>query len=178
LFLGIDKILALVHDPQTRLVENLSERELYNPEGTGLDLRIGKLSRFTRNHGYLGINERQTPDTEVVAEFIGATIYLPPNEYYLATTIEQVNMPLAYVGLLCPRGTLFRSGVVLLTGQVNPGYFGTLTFGIFNASHIPFELEIGARIVHLLVAQVEGSSVPYRGQWQDGRISAHRETQI
>jgi deoxycytidine triphosphate deaminase len=183
LFLGIDKLLELVEDPETQLVEKLSDRELHNPEGTGLDLRIGKLSRFVQGHGYLGTEYRQTPDIETVAEVVGdsgkgPTVELLPYEYYLATTIEQVNMPLDLVGLLCPRGSLFRAGVVLLTGQINPGYRGNLTFGMFNASSIQFDLEMGARIVHLLVARIDGKSVPYRGQWQGGRIYTNGERQV
>lgn len=182
MYLGIDRILELVNDPDVRLVENLSDRELNNPEGTGLDLRIGKLSRFSGGEGFLGVTERQTPEIEVLADIASyekTPILISPSKYFLATTMEVVNMPINLVGLLRPRGSLFRAGIILMTGQINPGYKGTLTFGFYNASDIPFQIELGARIVHLLVAAIDGSTVPYRGQWQGGRINnSKREEQI
>jgi hypothetical protein len=39
--LGIKKLLKLVKEK--KLVENLSERELKNPEGAGFDLRVGEI---------------------------------------------------------------------------------------------------------------------------------------
>lgn len=183
MYLGLDRLRILVDDPEVKLVENLSSRELTSPEGTGFDLRIGQLSRFVGNEGgLLGISARRTPEIECVAKYDideESMIVLRTGDYFLATTIEIINMPPQLVGILRPRGSLFRSGIVLLTGQVNPGYKGELTFGMFNASQLPFKLALGARIVHLLVAQVEGETAPYRGQWQGGRVSApSNETQI
>ena len=41
MFLGVDKLLKLVREK--KLVEDLCERELKNPEGCGFDLRLGKV---------------------------------------------------------------------------------------------------------------------------------------
>ena len=41
MILGITKLLELVREK--KLVENLCERELKNPEGAGFDLRIGEI---------------------------------------------------------------------------------------------------------------------------------------
>ena len=41
MIIGVKKLLELVKEK--KLVENLSERELKNPEGAGFDIRIGEL---------------------------------------------------------------------------------------------------------------------------------------
>lgn len=175
MILGLDKIRCLVDDPSVRLIENLSDREITNPEGAGIDLRIGRLSKFLCSESFLGVDVRSTLNTEVVLDIalhgeVVATI--PPGGYFLATTIERINMPLGMVGLIRPRGTLFRSGITLSTGQVNPGYSGEQTFGLHNAGGHEFKIQLGARIAHIVFLAVDGETSAYRGQWNNGRISA------
>jgi len=66
LILGVKKLLELVR--KKRLVENLSERELKNPEGAGFDLRIGELYQV-KGKGFLGIEERKTPEIKLIAKY-------------------------------------------------------------------------------------------------------------
>ena len=171
--LGIDKVLELVKNEN--LVENLTDRELNDPEGTGLDLSVGKVSKFVKSTAYLGVEHRSTLDTEIIATFDANSnkqIILKPQEYLLVTTYEVINMPNNLVGIIRPRGTLFRSGIFLSTGQVNPGYKGELTFGMYNCSPFEFTFELRSRIAHILFSEIDGQSVEYRGQWNGGRISA------
>jgi len=62
----------------------------------------------------------------------------------------------------------------------SPGYKGQFNFGIMNIGGLKFILEMGARIAHAGFFEVKGQTlVPYRGQWQGGRVSARRrEKQI
>jgi len=173
MFLGMDKLQELVKS--IGLVENLSSRELENPEGTGFDLRVGIISAFSgEEQALLTIDKRKTPSSKVIANItLGDQIVrIDPGQYVLATTIERINMPDFLIGLIRPRSTLYRSGIELSSGQVNPGYIGELTFGFHNASLYPFSLEMGARIAHILFGYVEGKAISYKGQWQGGRISA------
>ena len=57
--LGIKELLKLVKE--SNLVENLSERELTNPEGAGFDLRLGELYKLQGGKAFLGEFERETP---------------------------------------------------------------------------------------------------------------------
>jgi deoxycytidine triphosphate deaminase len=179
MILGVSEILRLVKDQ--KLVENLSERELTNPEGAGFDLRIGGLYR-PKGEGFLGVTERETPDMETVAEFSAAenrTAVLKPNEYFVMKTVERVNTPADIAILFRPRSTLFRSGVTIFTGACSPGYCGELFFGIINLSLAPFTLEMGARVCHATFYQVTGETASYRGQWQGGRqTTSGKETQV
>ena len=175
--LGVKKILELVR--KKKLVENLAKRELENPEGAGFDLRIGELYKI-EGHGFLGVNERETPKMELMARYEEGKIHkveLYPRTYYALKTVEEVNMPENVLALATPRSTLFRSGVYIFGGQVPPGYKGGLTMGIYNFRDVPFELEMGARVIHIMFFQVEGGSNLYRGQWQGGRVTTDKKEQ-
>jgi len=105
-------------------------------------------------------------------------------DYYLIETIEQFAIPLNIAGLIFPRTTLFRSGVQLFSSLVAPGYGAqeggsTLTFGLINMSKSQFRIQAGARIAQIVFIEIEGTTTPYRGQWQDnhGKVSTDIEIQ-
>lgn len=175
--LGTDKLLQLVQEK--KLVENLSERELTNPEGAGFDFRLGEIYEI-QGEGFLGIEERKTPEAKLIAKYEPdrkKIFEFQPNKFYLFKTIEKVNLPEDLILIFRPRSTTFRSGLVILTGNVQPGYSGELTMGIFNTANIPVKIELGARVVPGLFFKVEGKSNPYRGQWQGGRVYAKKKEQ-
>lgn len=177
--LGVSELLRLVQEK--KLVENLSERELTNPEGAGFDLRIGALYRMD-GKGFLGVTERETPAMKEITAFSAEanhSISLEPRIYYVMKTIERVNTPSDIAILFRPRSTLFRSGVALFTGNVSPGYVGELNFGIMNLRDEPFVIEMGARVCHAVFYEVTGETAAYRGQWQGGRTTTDgKEKQI
>ena len=180
MILGIDEIHKLIR--KAKVFENLSERETKNPEGAGVDLRIGELYRI-RGAGFLGVDDRHTPDLKLVARYTRSkkkTVSLRPGEYYVMTTAETVHTPKDILITFFPRSTLYRSGVMVVTGNCSPGYEGKLTFGIVNLGKKPFRLEMGARVVHAVLHKVKGKTNLYRGQWQGGRVTTRgkRERQI
>jgi deoxycytidine triphosphate deaminase len=179
MFLGAKELLQLVKDK--KLMEGLCERELTTPEGAGFDIRIGELYKIS-GKGFMGVTERSTPGMELIAKFEEAEtikVSLEPCTYYLMKTIEKVNMPQDLLAISTPRSTLFRSGVYIFGGQVPPGYCGELSMGIYNFRNEPFELEMGARVLHIMFSQVQGESNLYRGQWQGGRVTTEqKEKQI
>jgi len=85
--IGIKKLLELVKEKD--LVQNLSQRELKNPEGAGFDLRIGELYKI-KGRGFLGIEQRETPEMELIAKYEEGKIIkveLEPRTYYAMKTI-------------------------------------------------------------------------------------------
>lgn len=179
MILGPKALLKLVK--KIKLVENLSERELTNPEGAGFDLRLGEVYKISGD-AFLGETERKTADIKLVKEYKEGekrTIAIKPGDYFLVTTIESVNTPLDLTINFKPRTTTFRSGLFLRTGNVAPGYQGKLTFGLKNEGPITVTIEMGARFVHAQFEQVLGEGNQYRGQWQGGRVAAKkREVQV
>ncbi|MDP2663839.1 MAG: hypothetical protein Q8P08_00055 [bacterium] len=173
--LAVNELLKLVKEK--KLVENLSKRELENPEGAGFDLRIGELYNL-EGKGFLGIEERNTPDIKPLAKFeMGKNnkVQLQPKTYYLMKTVEKINLPENILALFTPRSTLYRSGVYIFGGQSAPGYQGELTMGIYNFRDEGFELEMGSRVLHIMFFEVKGKSNLYRGQWQGGRVATDKK---
>jgi len=196
MIIGIDQLLALVSDPNVRMIIDLGEREIISPDGTGVDLRVGKLFRFRQGStGYLHVGHsntpsRKTPECDLACEFdpsqdIQEIAVIAPGDFYLVQTIERFRLPENLLGIIMPRTTLFRSGILLLVSFVSPGYGlkeqngATLTFGLANIGGRPFELEMGARIAHIVFAKVEGETMLYRGPWQKngGRVWTDPEEQ-
>jgi deoxycytidine triphosphate deaminase len=170
MFLGVDELLKLVDEK--KLVENLCERELTNPEGCGFDLRLAEAYTIS-GEGYLGVEERKTCEISRVNPGIdNPGIEIGPGDFYLVKTMETVNVSDNLVGILKPRSTLQRMGLFLRTTQIAPGYCGELTFALKNEGPATVKIDIGARIAHVMFAQVKGKTALYRGQWQGGRVSA------
>ena len=177
----LDPKILLELVKKDKLVENLSERELTNPEGTGFDLRLGEVFKIS-GKAFLGETHRQTPDIESIKiwnEKKPSSIRIKPGDFFLVKTIEKINLPLNLSAVILPRTTTFRSGLFIRTGPIQPGYSGELTFGLKNEGPITVEIEMGARFVHLIFHEIKGEGSKYRGQWQGGRVSAtKREKQV
>ena len=180
MILGPKRLLQLVK--KIKLVEGLSERELTNPEGAGFDLRLGEVYTIEGGEAFLGVTHRETPNIKLLTSYKDGesiTFTFNPGDYYLVTTIEKVNIPSDITVNFKPRTTTFRSGLIIRTGNVAPGYCGKLTFALKNEGPIPVKVELGCRIIHAQFYQVEGGGNMYRGQWQGGRVTTHkREKQV
>lgn len=185
MIIGIKKLHELVRDE--KLVENLCERELNSPEGAGFDLRLAEVFELDNkgDNYFLGIKERNTPNAVSIAindeskTEIDNSFVFEPGKYYLIKTVERVNLPTTLSGIIFPRTTLFRSGLALFNGVVQPGYSGELTFGICNLGKSNIKISFAARIVHITFHEVLGEGNQYRGQWQGGRVATDgKETQI
>ncbi len=165
-------------------MENLCDREKNNPEGAGFDLRLGEIYEL-EGDGFLGVEERNTPTIKLVAKNEEGKpesenfFIFEPGKYYLVKTMEKVNLPVTVSGIIFPRTTLFRSGLGLFNGVVQPGYQGELTFGLCNLGKSNIKISFGARVVHITFHEVLGEGNQYRGQWQGGRVATGgKETQI
>lgn len=168
--LGTKELLMLVNEK--KLVEDLCERELQNPEGAGFDLRVGEVFISEGGEAFLGENERHTPRVGSIAKYKeNKDIILKPGDFVLVKTIEKVNLPNDVAAIFRPRSTLQRCGIGLFTATASPGYCGELTFGMCNLGKNDFKLELGARIVHIIFFKTTENISKYRGQWQGGRVS-------
>jgi len=175
MILGPKDLLKLVKTK--KLVENLSERELNNPEGAGFDLRLGEVYKISGS-AFLGETHRKTADIKLIKAYDSKkkrSLKLKPGDFFLVKTIESVNMPQNLTASITPRSTTYRSGLFIRTGNVPPGYCGGLIFGLKNEGPVTCEIEIGARFVHIQFSEVKGGGSMYRGQWQGGRVTARKK---
>jgi len=163
--IGYERIKNLIKSK--KLLENLEEK---NIQPSGVDIRAKCIYRL-KNGGFIGIKERKTPNVENVCNEIGKKFTLKPNEFVLVETMEKVNMPKDLMATILPRSSLFRCGVTIYTAVVDPGFQGTLTFGMKNLSEFPFEIEIGSRIGQIVFREVKDNIKLYNGKYQGGKVT-------
>lgn len=180
MILGTDKIKQLIEEKN--LIENLCDREKFNPESVVIDLRLNKLFKL-KGKAFLGITERQTPEAEEIASYNPdkkSSYVLKPGDYLIAETIEKINVPEDVFVLFKPRTTLHRMGIIMRGTVADPGFSGILHPAIYNAGPCEVEIELGARFCQALFVRIEGKASLYRGQWQGGRVTTgkDRETQV
>ncbi|HTE22379.1 MAG TPA: hypothetical protein VK674_05050 [Candidatus Limnocylindria bacterium] len=175
--------MVLSHADVQKIVHNLGRRELENPEGHGVDLRLGEVHRISGGQAFIesdtkdGQGMRSGFETELVMRFDESAdqqekLVVQPGDYYLVKTVESVDMPMDVLGDFRPRSSLFRAGLVLLTSVAPSGYKGGLIFGLYNAGPLPVTLQMGARVAAAVFYRSEKKGIAYRGQNQHGRITA------
>lgn len=187
MILGLDEVLKRVK--KEKLIENLGKRELKNPEGVGVDLRLGAVYKIIAGGAFIegdrqqALGSRKGVKTKLIAEFKKKGkqpwVVIKPGDYYLVSTLEVINTSKDLMPTVFPRTSLFRAGLLLLNSKTDPGYKGILTMGLKNLSEFEVKLQLGARICNVVFFKIEGTTSPYRGQHQGGRISPHeREQQV
>lgn len=180
--LGIDEIHKRIK--KHSLIENLGKRDLENPEGVGIDLRLGAVHRVVEGGAFIEVDssgvgklgKRKGVKTKEIAKFKEGQVKqtwveIKPGDYYLALTLETINTPKDLMPLVFPRTSLFRAGLLLLNSKTDPGYQGQLTMGLTNLSPFPVKLQLGARICNIIFHKIKGKTYSYRGQHQGGRVS-------
>ena len=183
---GIKEVVRRIKEEE--LITGLDGRDLSNPEGTGIDLRLGGVHKIVEGGAYIeadgaaGLGKRKGVKTEEVCKLkeddAQDELVIRPGEYYLVQTAETVNTPLDFMPMVYPRSSLFRVGLLLLATKTDPGYKGQLTFGLTNLGPHPVKLQMGARFCNIVFHQIEGETIGYRGQHQGGRFSHGEEQQV
>ncbi len=180
MIIAASKILEL--NEKYNFISGISEREK-NP-GVGFDVRVGEIFKIS-GEAFLGVEDRQTPKLEKVAEFGKDKFFiLKPGEFVLVRTVEVVNLPKERVEIngkkyfimqdTYPRSSLQRCGVFLKTTLTDPGYHGKLTFAMKNEGNINFKIELGARIAAVVFKAVLGDTIRgYSGRYNGGRVSSN-----
>jgi dCTP deaminase len=121
----------------------------------GYDIRIDKL------YEPFNLNELNAPDQEWK---------LLPNTFYLAVSIEELNMPDELAALITLRSTFARKGFLISPTVVDAGYKGKLTIA-FHSPPKSDTLRKGERFVHLIFFELrESTEKPYSGRYQGGKI--------
>jgi deoxycytidine triphosphate deaminase len=159
--LGREEILKRVKE--NKLLENFEEDDL---ESSGYDLRVGKFYATTGDT-FMSKKERKMPEITEIPEEI---LHLKPGEYVLMETIEKVNMPSDLCARVLNKSSLFRCGASTFNALVDPGFEGTLTFGLKNISDHNFSIERGTKVGQIVFEEVSGKVQLYDGKYQGGKV--------
>lgn len=184
--IGIKEVVRRIKEEN--LISGLGGRDLSNPEGTGIDLRLGAVHEIVEGGAYIeadgaaGLGKRHGVKTKEIFTLRDGAVQdefsIKPGEYYLVQTAESIHTPLDIMPVLYPRTSLFRAGLLLLVTKTDPGYQGKLTLGLTNLGPFEVRLQLGARICNIVFHKIEGEVIGYRGQHQGGRVSHGEEVQV
>jgi deoxycytidine triphosphate deaminase len=161
MILGGEEILRRVEED--KLLENFEEDDL---ESSGYDLRVGRFYT-TDGSAFMSRKERKMPEKKEIHEEI---LHLKPGEYVLIETVEKVNMPADLCARVLNKSSLFRCGASTFNALVDPGFRGTLTFGLKNISDHEFAIERGAKVAQIVFEEVRGEVRLYDGKYQGGKV--------
>ena len=184
--IGIKEVVRRIKEEN--LITGLGGRDLSNPEGTGIDLRLGSVHAIVEGGAYIesdgaaGLGRRHGVTTKELYTLkegdVQDELVIQPGEYYLVQTAETIATPFDLMPMVYPRSSIFRAGLLLLATKTDPGYTGPLTFGLTNLSPFEVKLQLGARICNIVFYTIEGEVIGYRGQHQGGRVSHGEERQV
>ncbi|MFB6267072.1 MAG: deoxyuridine 5'-triphosphate nucleotidohydrolase [Halodesulfurarchaeum sp.] len=152
------------------VAEQLDAVEEAQIQPNGVDLRLERVLE-QREPGYIhrddrGIGDRVPASSEVLDDSERETFYLEPGGY-VAEYRETVSIPEGHVGFVFPRSSLMRNSCMLNTAVWDAGYTGRGE-GLLQVHH-PVELECGARIAQLVLAQADHEGL-YEGSYQGERM--------
>jgi deoxycytidine triphosphate deaminase len=113
----------------------------------------------------VGINEKGI-DVFGSDGIVAQAFRLKPGTFYQFETEHFVEIGEGEIGWLIHRSSLARNGVFITSGVYDAGFRGNIGGVMFNASNNYVNIEVGARVGQLVLAQSE-SLGKYEGQYQD-----------
>jgi dCTP deaminase len=142
------------------------------------DLTLASNYRVAKHEGQIldcwEIEEDHTYLKEAEKDEIGRYIDLPPGDFILATTLEQVNIPDYLSARVEGKSSLGRIGLAvhITAGFIDPGFRGNITLEIANLGSWVVRLRPGMRIAQIAFTRMEQSPInPY------GKVNNHYQHQ-
>ncbi len=129
----------------------------YGLSHAGYDLRLGQdILLFDNRFGGV-VNPKKFDDPEyrklMFREFtnvsFGYDFHIPPHGYILGHSLEYIRMPNYLKGRCVGKSTLARSGILINTTPLEPGWEGHLTIEIGNQTSSPAVVFVGEGIAQL-----------------------------
>src|SRR5713226_2877035 len=140
-------------DIEARTCELFPERGLFDPaliNEASYDLRVGDEVFLSENQ----IPTRLSQDSPYVL--------LPPGQFALVKTFEEISIPPDLIGLLSIRSRYKFQGLINISGfHVDPTYKGHLIFSVQNIGPNDIRLKYGDAAFMIMFAKLEK---PYEGK--------------
>ena len=115
-----------------------------------VDVHLDRKLRVFRNsrRPYIDLREDMTDLTEVVEIADEVPFILHPGEFVLASTYENIELPVDLVARLEGKSSLGRIGLLIhsTAGYVDPGWKGHLTLELSNVANLPITLYFRMKI--------------------------------
>lgn len=96
-----------------------------------------------------------------------------PHNFVLASTMEYINLPTNITAWIEGRSSIGRIGLFIQNaGWIDPGFEGTITLELFNASNSSIRLIPGTRVGQIIFAELDNKcDNPYKGKYQGQQLT-------
>jgi dCTP deaminase len=125
---------------------------------SSIDLRLGE-EVYEYHLDYYVLGEK-IPEEKIKKKAIKDKEPLKPGETRFFSIYETIQIPLGCMGLILPRSSISRLGLVIQPVYVNPGYKGRLPLTVSNSANFEIFLKPLVRIAQLIVIKL--FSEPFR----------------
>jgi dUTP pyrophosphatase len=146
------------------VADTLGELTNAQIQPNGVDLRLGAVFEQT-GPGRIGQDDKHVGERKEIEPTDGVYELAPGG--YIVEYADKVVIPDGHVGFLYPRSSLLRNSCMLNTAVWDAGYEGRGE-GLLEVHH-PIELEDGARIAQLVLAEADHGAT-YDGSYQHENI--------
>lgn len=157
MFLASDELKKL------NAVSSINE---FNIQGASIDLSIGEQAKVLKSDKSINLFELKENENLLKDRFeqinLAKGYQLKPLSYLYASSAEKVKIPENMCGLIMPRSTFARLGLILpISSYANPGYEGHLPIVVFNASGVNITIPPYIRIMQLIFCELKGEAIAY-----------------
>lgn len=139
----------------------ISPYEDDNIEPASVDLRLGHDSKRVHRGDRGAISSGEELKYHTVSD---DTFSIRPGEFFLASTMEHVELPNDLAARVLGRSTMGRLGLSVhqTAGYIDPGFTGNITLELSNVGPSPIKLSVGDRICQIVVEKLSSPAVePY-----------------
>ncbi|MDE1762424.1 MAG: hypothetical protein KGH59_04910 [Candidatus Micrarchaeota archaeon] len=147
----------------------LSDKEIRGLIGNGLGIEPYNEAQLTPNGYDLSIEVLDKNGNP-----IESTSYnIKPDELVKVKSVETLNIPNGYMGLMLLRSRYTRQGLIGMFGVVDSGFNGKILASIKNLGSEDVGMKLKEGVIHLILARMSsGSEVPYgtdaqKHHWQN-----------
>jgi len=133
--------------------------------------------RPSQEHLYIDVKRDMDGLKQIVELDEDAPFYVPPGEFVLASTLEDIALPDDIVARLEGKSSLARIGLLMhsTAGYVDPGWQGHLTMQLTNVAQLPVSLYYGMKVGQLSFHRL---STPAERLYGDQRLGSKYQGQV
>lgn len=141
----------------------------YEPTPSGnliVDMIDSIIYKIKKKLGLIHINFNEP----IEYNYKEADVYiLKPHSFVLTSTKEYLMVPYDTAAFVSGRSSIGRAGLFIENaGWIDPGFEGTITLELYNATDFPIELKVGTRVGQIMYCTLNNvCENPYKGKYQN-----------
>lgn len=126
----------------------------YGVSSYGYDIRVADSFKIFTNVGSQVIDPKAF-DPAAFVSVKAASMFIPPNSFALATTVEYFRIPRTILTLCVGKSTYARCGIIVNVTPFEPEWEGQATLEISNTTPLPARIYAGEGIAQLIFFEAD-----------------------